>query len=58
MSDALLLPEGVGYLSLSMVRENCAAELEQEIDRLMGRGMKSLVLDLRSDPGGYRLRRR
>ena len=54
VSDGLLLPEGVGYLSLSMVRENCAAELEQEIDRLMGRGMKSLVLDLRSDPGGLR----
>ena len=54
VSDGLLLAEGVGYLSLSMVRENCAAELEQEIDRLIGKGMRSLVLDLRSDPGGLR----
>ena len=54
VSEGLLLGDGVGYLSLSMVRENCAAELEQEIDRLMRRGMKSLVLDLRSDPGGLR----
>ena len=54
VSDGLLLPEGVGYLSLSMVRENCAAELEQEVDKLMEQGMKSLVLDLRSDPGGLR----
>jgi carboxyl-terminal processing protease len=54
VSDGLLLSEGVGYLSLTMVRENCAAELEQEVSRLVGQGMRSLVLDLRSDPGGLR----
>ena len=54
VSEGVLLPDGVGYLSLSMVRENCAAELEQEVARLMGQGMKSLLLDLRSDPGGLR----
>jgi carboxyl-terminal processing protease len=54
VSPGLLLGDGIGYLSLSMIRENCAAELEQEVGRLMGQGMKSLVLDLRSDPGGLR----
>jgi carboxyl-terminal processing protease len=54
VSEGLLLPDGVGYLSLSMVRENCAAELEQEVAALVARGMRSLVLDLRSDPGGLR----
>jgi carboxyl-terminal processing protease len=54
VSDGMLLPEGVGYLALTMVRENCAAELEQEIERLIRQGMKSLLLDLRSDPGGLR----
>jgi carboxyl-terminal processing protease len=54
VSEGLLLSEGVGYLSLSMVRENCAAELEQEVASLVAKGMKSLVLDLRSDPGGLR----
>jgi carboxyl-terminal processing protease len=54
VSEGLLLADGVGYLSLSMVRENCAEELEQEVERLIKRGMKSLVLDLRSDPGGLR----
>ncbi len=44
----------MGYLSYSIVRENSAAELEQEVTRLVSRGMKSLVLDLRSDPGGLR----
>lgn len=52
--EGILLPEGVGYLSLTMVRENCAAELAQEIARLVGQGMRSLVLDLRYDPGGLR----
>jgi carboxyl-terminal processing protease len=52
VSDDVLLNGGVGYLGLTMARENSAAELEQEITRLVGEGMKSLVLDLRSNPGG------
>jgi carboxyl-terminal processing protease len=39
---------------MTMVRENSAAELSEEIERMVGRGMKSLVLDLRSNPGGLR----
>jgi carboxyl-terminal processing protease len=54
VSDGVLLGGGIGYLSLTMVRDHCAAELEQEITRLVGEGMKSLVLDLRSNPGGVR----
>jgi carboxyl-terminal processing protease len=54
VSEGLLLADGVGYLSLSMVRENSAGELEQEVARLTRQGMKSLLLDLRSDPGGLR----
>jgi carboxyl-terminal processing protease len=54
VSEGILLSDSVGYLSLSMVRENCAAELEQEVARLTKLGMKSLLLDLRSDPGGLR----
>ncbi len=37
-----------------MVRENAAGELEQEVARLTKQGMKSLLLDLRSNPGGLR----
>ena len=54
VSEGVLLPDSVGYLSLSIVRENCAAELDQEVTRLVKQGMKSLLLDLRSDPGGLR----
>lgn len=50
----LLLPDGVGYLGMTMVREHAAEELEQEVERLLKEGMRSLVLDLRSNPGGLR----
>src|SRR6266496_1342928 len=47
--EGVLLNGGVGYLSLTMNRDNSAAELEQEVTRLVGEGMRSLVLDLRSN---------
>jgi carboxyl-terminal processing protease len=50
----VMLPDGVGYLSLSMVRENAADEMEEEVSRLVTQGMRTLVLDLRSNPGGLR----
>ncbi|MGH7536576.1 MAG: S41 family peptidase, partial [Gemmatimonadales bacterium] len=50
----VLLDDGVGYLSMTMVRENSAEELEREVGRLVDQGMRSLVLDLRSNPGGLR----
>ena len=43
---------GVGYISLNPVSETSATELKQEIIALKGKGMKSLVLDLRLNPGG------
>jgi carboxyl-terminal processing protease len=50
----VLLDGGVGYIGMTMVRENCAAELSREVEHMVQRGMKSLVLDLRSNPGGLR----
>src|SRR6476659_5753756 len=43
---------GGGYIQLNPVSETSAAELKQEIISLKGKGMKSLVLDLRLNPGG------
>jgi carboxyl-terminal processing protease len=37
-----------------MVRENGAEELDEEVSRLVVQGMRTLVLDLRSNPGGLR----
>ncbi len=43
---------GVGYIQLNPVSETSAAELKQEIISLKGKGMKSMILDLRLNPGG------
>jgi carboxyl-terminal processing protease len=43
---------GVGYISLNPVSETSANELRDEITSLRSKGMKSLVLDLRLNPGG------
>lgn len=47
-----LFDGGVGYISLNPVAETSADELREEIVRMKGRGMKSLILDLRLNPGG------
>ena len=43
---------GVGYISLNPVSETSAEELRQEIAGMKTRGMKSLIMDLRGNPGG------
>jgi len=52
--SGLLLPDGIGYLSMTMVREHAAEELEDEVADLVRQGMRLLLLDLRSNPGGLR----
>lgn len=47
-----LFDGGVGYISLNPVSETSAEELRQEITALKSKGMKSLTLDLRGNPGG------
>ncbi|MFN8651314.1 MAG: S41 family peptidase [Gemmatimonadales bacterium] len=47
-----MFPGGVGYISLNPVSETSSGELHNEITALLSKGMKSLVLDLRGNPGG------
>lgn len=47
-----MFDNGVGYISLNPVSETSARELRDEIAGLQAKGMKSLVLDLRRNPGG------
>ena len=49
---AMMLDERVGYIALSPVSETSAAELTEGINGLLQKGMKSLILDLRGNPGG------
>jgi carboxyl-terminal processing protease len=47
-----LFDAGVGYISLNPVAETSAEELRSEISGMKSKGMKSLILDLRLNPGG------
>ncbi len=48
----LLSGTDVGYFSLSRFSQNSTAEVDQALNELYSKGMKSLVLDLRGNPGG------
>ena len=52
MPPGTLFPGGIGYISLNPVAETSTNELRAEITSLLGKGMKSLILDLRGNPGG------
>jgi len=49
---SIMLPHDIGYIPLQTFNETAAAELHDAIARMVRSGAKSLVLDLRSDPGG------
>lgn len=49
---SMMLDDKVGYISLSPVSETSASELTQALGSLVQKGMKSLILDLRGNPGG------
>lgn len=47
-----LFREYTGYIRISMFTGNCAAEFSEAVKDLTDRGMRSLVIDLRNNPGG------
>jgi carboxyl-terminal processing protease len=49
---SMLLRDRVGYLALSPVNETSARETADAIEGLVREGMRSLILDLRGNPGG------
>jgi carboxyl-terminal processing protease len=49
---ASILSEGVGYIDLKAFSDSTAKELSGAITGLLSHGMKTLVLDLRTNPGG------
>jgi carboxyl-terminal processing protease len=48
----MMLDNRVGYIALSPVSESSAREVAQAVDTLLKQGMKSLIFDLRGNPGG------
>jgi carboxyl-terminal processing protease len=51
-SRGILLDDKVGYIVLRRFSQGAADELRAAVDTLVSQGMKALVLDLRSNPGG------
>lgn len=49
---AYMIDNNVGYVELVAFRERSTEELRASIDKLRAQGMKSLILDLRRNPGG------
>ena len=47
-----MLNDGVGYIDLKVFSDSTAKELNGAITSLLARGMKTLVLDMRTNPGG------
>ena len=47
-----LVREGIGYILLNRFSKYAAPEVTQAIEKLKGQNCKSLILDLRSNPGG------
>lgn len=50
--SSMMVGDRVGYVELNPFSEASARELTAAIDSLKGVGMKSLILDLRGNPGG------
>jgi carboxyl-terminal processing protease len=50
--EATLLEDNIGYIRLSDFRERTANDLESAVKGLKEKGMDSLILDLRNNPGG------
>jgi carboxyl-terminal processing protease len=48
----MMLEDGVGYVDLTIFSDSSDSELRNAIGALRRRGMKTLLFDLRSNPGG------
>ena len=49
---AIMVNDRVGYVELNPFSEESADEVTRAVDSLKGAGMRSLILDLRGNPGG------
>lgn len=47
-----MLESNVGYIQLTMFDENTSKNFDKKLEELKSKGMKSLILDLRGNPGG------
>ena len=51
--DSMMLTEDIGYIFLYEFAGDCAARFETALNDLVAKGAKSLIIDLRDNPGGW-----
>lgn len=51
--DSMMLTEDIGYIFLYEFAGDCAARFETALNGLVAKGAKSLIIDLRDNPGGW-----
>jgi len=52
LSYAGMIQDGIGYIKLRRFSKNVGKEIADAIENLKSKGMTSVILDLRSNPGG------
>lgn len=52
VSTAMMLSDEIGYIRLARFSRKAGEELKMTLEDLQSQGMKSLILDLRGNPGG------
>lgn len=52
VKDTQILKDSIGYIRLTEFREDSHKEFRKALDQLKKEGAKSLILDLRNNPGG------
>jgi len=50
---AYMIREEIGYIRVNRFAETTYEEFQKAMEDLLGKGMQSLILDLRGNPGGY-----
>ena len=51
-ASSRMLNNNIGYLSITQFTENVSDKVKEHINNLSSEGMKSLIIDLRNNPGG------
>ena len=54
VATATMLPDGIGLIKINDFDKRCAQETKAAIEQLIDQGAKSLIFDVRFNPGGYR----
>ena len=53
VASRMVDPErGIGYFRITAFKEQTVKEMNRELDRFLGQGLKGLIMDLRSNGGG------